>query len=67
MTEIDGTYVILLLISTSTTLYLKYCSLNKRSNHDAQYFSFLKLMVSTYPLLMRILRNTNLKKNGVSV
>ena len=45
MTEIDGIYVIFLIISTVITLYLSFYSWNKRSNPDALYFSFLMLAV----------------------
>jgi len=45
MTEIDGIYVIFLIISTVITLYLSFYSWNKRYNPDALYFSFLMLAV----------------------
>lgn len=50
MMEIDGIYAILLLISTSITLYLTFYSWNKRSNPDALYSSFLMLAVSIWPI-----------------
>ncbi len=50
MTEIEGLYAILLLISTSITLYLSFYSWNKRSNRDTLYFSFLMLAVSIWSI-----------------
>jgi PAS domain S-box-containing protein len=50
MTGIYSVYAILLLISSSITLYLTYYSWNKRDNPDAFYFSLLMLAVSIWSL-----------------
>ncbi len=51
MTEIYGIYAIFLLISIIITLYLAFYSWNKRSNHDAIYFSPLMLAVSIWAVM----------------
>lgn len=50
MTEIYGTYAILLLISTIITTYLAFYSWNKRSKTYAFYFSVLMLSISIWSI-----------------
>lgn len=50
MTEIYGIYAILLLISTSITLYLAFYSWNKRLNPNAYFFSFVMIAVSIWSI-----------------
>lgn len=50
MTEIYGIYAILLLISTTVTLYISFFSWNKRLNPNAYYFSLLMAAVSVWSI-----------------
>ncbi len=50
MIEIYGIYAILLLISTSITLYLAFYSWNKRINPNAFYFSIVMVAVSIWSI-----------------
>lgn len=50
MTEIYGIYAILLLISTSITLYLSFYSWNKRLNPNAYFFSLVMVAVSIWSI-----------------
>ncbi|ADZ09286.1 signal transduction histidine kinase [Methanobacterium lacus] len=50
MTEIYGIYAILLLISTSVTLYISFYSWNKRLNPNAYLFSLLMGAVSLWSI-----------------
>ncbi|MTK62990.1 MAG: hypothetical protein F8N15_00185 [Methanobacterium sp.] len=50
MTEIYGIYAILLLISTSVTLYISFYSWNKRLNPNAYLFSLLMGAVSIWSI-----------------
>lgn len=50
MTEIYGIYAILLLISTSITLYISFYSWNKRLNPNAYFFSLVMAAVSIWSI-----------------
>jgi len=50
MTEIYGIYAILLLISTSITLYISFYSWNKRLNPNAFFFSLVMAAVSIWSI-----------------
>lgn len=50
MTEIYGIYAILLLISTTITLYLAFYSWNKRLNPNAFFFSIVMAAVSIWSI-----------------
>ena len=50
MTEIYGIYAILLLISTSITLYIAFYSWNKRLNPNAYFFSLVMVAVSIWSI-----------------
>ena len=50
MTEIYGIYAILLLISSTITIYLAFYSWNKRLNPNAFYFSIVLIAVSIWSI-----------------